>query len=202
MALGDENTLAGTTRAHKHTAPSSDGGFLQTTDTGVTNMSEGSMGYYDSSSVLQEMSISSASDQLRVNGAGTAPEWFTPSGGGATLTRNTAVLATAQTTSSTSMIDINSMSLVLESGVGNCICLFQTTSQGSQNGFLGWDWSTDGASTILRCDYNYNMQTLTAISDTLSGQTAVAQMKRAGASGDFTVSINNENSVAYWLQIS
>ena len=43
--MGDENTLAGTTKAHKHSATSSDGGFLETTVTGMTNLSQGSIIY-------------------------------------------------------------------------------------------------------------------------------------------------------------
>jgi len=36
--MGDENTLAGTTKSHKHSALASDGGFLETTVTGITNL--------------------------------------------------------------------------------------------------------------------------------------------------------------------
>ena len=41
--MGDENTLAGTTKAHKHSATSSDGGFLETSVTGMTNLAQGSI---------------------------------------------------------------------------------------------------------------------------------------------------------------
>lgn len=77
--MGDENSLAGTTKAHKHTSPASDGGFLETTETGVTNMSEGSIGYYDSSSVLTELSSGSSGNVLTMGAA--VPAWGSAGGG-------------------------------------------------------------------------------------------------------------------------
>ena len=71
--MGDENSLAGATKAHKHGSLASDGGFLQTTDTGVTNMSEGSIGYYNSSSVLQELTSGSSGNVLTMGA--TLPAW-------------------------------------------------------------------------------------------------------------------------------
>ena len=67
----------------KHTSLSSDGGFLETTETGVTNMSEGSVGYYSSSSVLTELNLGTAGDALVVNSGETAPEWSSSLSAGA-----------------------------------------------------------------------------------------------------------------------
>ena len=74
--MGDENSLAGTTKAHKHTSPASDGGFLETTETGVTNMSEGSIGYYSGSSVLTELTAGNSADVLTMGA--TNPSWSAP----------------------------------------------------------------------------------------------------------------------------
>ena len=74
--MGDENSLAGTTKAHKHTSPASDGGFLETTETGVTNMSAGSIGYYSASSVLTELTAGNSADVLTMGA--TNPVWSAP----------------------------------------------------------------------------------------------------------------------------
>ena len=74
--MGDENSLAGTTKAHKHTSPASDGGFLETTETGVTNMSAGSIGYYSASSVLTELTAGNSADVLTMGA--TNPAWSAP----------------------------------------------------------------------------------------------------------------------------
>ena len=81
MMLGDENSLAGQTKAHKHSAVSSDGGFLETSTTGMTNLSEGSIIQGDASSIQTELSLGTPSQELKVNSGGTALEYFTPSGG-------------------------------------------------------------------------------------------------------------------------
>lgn len=73
IILGDENSLAGRTQAHKHSAPSSDGGFLETTVTGVTNLSNGSMVYGDASEIVTELSAGNVNDVLTMGA--TLPSW-------------------------------------------------------------------------------------------------------------------------------
>jgi microcystin-dependent protein len=73
--MGDENTLAGTTKAHKHSATSSDGGFLETSVTGMTNLAQGSILYGNATEIQTELTIGGAGDSLKVNGAGTGIEW-------------------------------------------------------------------------------------------------------------------------------
>ena len=77
--MGDENTLAGTTKAHKHSATSSDGGFLETTVTGMTNLSQGSIIYGSATEIQTELTIGGAGSSLKVNAGGTAPEWVASS---------------------------------------------------------------------------------------------------------------------------
>ena len=77
--MGDENTLAGTTKAHKHSATSSDGGFLETTVTGITNLSTGSIVYGDASEIVTELTAGSSTDVLTIDGSG-LPSWVSPAG--------------------------------------------------------------------------------------------------------------------------
>ena len=73
--MGDENSLAGVTKSHKHSALSSDGGFLETTVTGVTNLSDGSIVYGDATSIVTELAKSSDGDTLQL--ASGVPSWVT-----------------------------------------------------------------------------------------------------------------------------
>lgn len=71
--MGDENSLAGTTKSHKHSATSSDGGFLETTVTGVTNLSEGSIVYADASEIVTELVAGTDGDLLTLSSG--LPSW-------------------------------------------------------------------------------------------------------------------------------
>ena len=74
--MGDENSLAGATKAHRHSAVSSDGGFLETTVTGMTNLGNGSLITGDASNIQTEISAGSAGDLLEMGA--TLPQWTTP----------------------------------------------------------------------------------------------------------------------------
>ena len=76
--MGDENTLAGTTKAHKHSATSSDGGFLETTVTGITNLSEGSIVYGNASEIVTELAIGATEGHVLTVSSG-LPAWSDPS---------------------------------------------------------------------------------------------------------------------------
>jgi len=80
-----QTSLISGTQAHKHSSVSQDGGFLDDNVTGVTGTSNGSLIYFDGSSIAQNLGIGAASDQLRVNAGATAPEWFTPSAASSTF---------------------------------------------------------------------------------------------------------------------
>ena len=71
--MGDENSIAGTTKAHKHSATSSDGGFLETTVTGITNLSEGSIVYGDASEIVTELTAGSDGDLMTISSG--LPAW-------------------------------------------------------------------------------------------------------------------------------
>lgn len=68
-----QTSLITGTVAHKHSSPSSDGGFLDDGVTGVTGTSEGSLIYFDASSVAQNLGIGAANTTLQSNG--TIPTW-------------------------------------------------------------------------------------------------------------------------------
>lgn len=78
--MGDENSLAGRTQAHKHELASSTGGYLSTGLTGVTNLSNGSMVYGNASEIVTELSATVDGDVLELSGG--LPSWQTPAGGG------------------------------------------------------------------------------------------------------------------------
>jgi len=62
----------------KHSALSSDGGFLETTVTGVTNLSEGSIVYGNASEIVTELNAGSEGDSLQI--ASGVPAWGGSSG--------------------------------------------------------------------------------------------------------------------------
>ena len=78
--MGDENSLAGTTKAHKHSALSSDGGFIEVGVTGMTNLSNGSIVYGNASEIVTELTAGSEGDALQISSG--VPAWTTASGGG------------------------------------------------------------------------------------------------------------------------
>jgi len=65
----------------KHSALASDGGFIQTSVTGMTNLSEGSIMYADASEIITELNVGSVGDSLIVSGS-SLPSWGTAGGGG------------------------------------------------------------------------------------------------------------------------
>lgn len=76
--MGDENSIAGTTKAHKHSATSSDGGFLETSVTGMTNLSQGSMIYGNASEIQTELTIGVTDGHVLTVSSG-LPVWADPS---------------------------------------------------------------------------------------------------------------------------
>ena len=78
--MGDENSLQGRTQAHKHSAPSSDGGVLEDTITGRTGSANGSLVYFDASSIAQDLPSGNLGDVLTMGAS--VPAWSAPAGGG------------------------------------------------------------------------------------------------------------------------
>ena len=137
--MGDENSLAGTTKAHKHTSPASDGGFLETTETGVTNMSEGSLGYYDSSSVLTELSSGGSGTVLTMGAS--LPAWGAVTSG--TASSQSDRLASTFTTSSSSFVTTG-LSLTENNNTGISIAQFNPMFGGDTTSNFAYAIFNDG----------------------------------------------------------
>jgi len=61
------------TKSHQHSAPSGDGGFLSQNITGVTGTANGSLLYFDGSSVAQDLPAGNLNDTLTMGA--TLPQW-------------------------------------------------------------------------------------------------------------------------------
>jgi len=114
--MGDENNLSGTTKAHKHSALSSDGGFLETTVTGITNLSEGSIVYGDSSEIVTELNAGTTGDTLVMGSS--VPEWG--SAGGVTTNIQIDSLSADFSTTSTTPVSIGLSLTCTNSSGGLC----------------------------------------------------------------------------------
>ena len=93
------------TKAHKHSAPSADGGFLDDNVTGVTGTSTGSLVYFDASSIAQNLAIGNNGDSLNV--AGGLPVWTGAAGAPPYELVATGVLGAPATSLSVSFAAIN-----------------------------------------------------------------------------------------------
>ena len=171
-------------------------------------MSEGSLGYYNSSSVLQELSLGSATNVLTVNGGATAPEWAAASGG-STLNLQTSESGTQFSTSSTSMVDLTNISSITLSGAGagNAICTFGSYIQGGEPMAARWDFSTDGSQTEQYLaggghEGEKFARTITNITDTLSSQTVKMQVRNVNASTCYWSVDNTGVTRIYVLEVS
>ena len=70
----DTSVITGT-QAHKHSQPSSDGGFLESTVTGMPNLTEGGIIQGDNANIQTNLPIGNAGEILVVNAAATALEY-------------------------------------------------------------------------------------------------------------------------------
>ena len=141
ITLGDENSLQGRTQAHKHSAPSSDGGFLEDTITGVTGSAQGSLVTFSAGSIATDLPIGNNGDSLNV--AGGLPVWTAAAGAPPYELVATGVLGAPATSLSVSFAAIN----------GSDISMLKVVACGewvpSQNVFLQINGINTGA------NYNY-----------------------------------------------
>jgi hypothetical protein len=135
-----QTSLISGTQKHKHSSPSSDGGFLDDNVTGVTGTSTGSILYADASSVLQNLAVGTGGDTLTVSGG--LPTWA--AGGGAS-----AVVA-SQTLSSPANDITLSFSAITVTDIARLIVIFNgegatsNTTSLQVNGITSSNWSRDG----------------------------------------------------------
>ena len=164
-------------------------------------MSEGSVGYYDSSSVLTELSAGSVNEVLTMGAS--APQWSASSG--VALTRTSASANSAQSTSSLSYVDATGMTSTMGAGTGHAIATYTTTCQSTNDFALTCEWSTDGniptSPTFDSTGGSGKVVTITSISDTLGSQVSKFMIKLT-SSGSLIVCRNNTDAYAQWLQIA
>ena len=79
----DTSVITGT-QAHKHSSPSADGGFLESTVTGMTNLTEGGIIQGSAANIQTNLALGLAGQVPTVNAGATALEYQTPSSGGIT----------------------------------------------------------------------------------------------------------------------
>ena len=74
----DTSVITGT-KSHKHSAPSGDGGFLESSVTGMTNLTEGGIIQGNNSNEMTNLPLGTVGQSLQVNAGQTALEYYTPS---------------------------------------------------------------------------------------------------------------------------
>jgi len=120
--MGDENSLAGVTKAHKHSVLSSDGGFLETTVTGVTNLSEGSIVYGNATEIVTELNAGAEGDSLQISSG--VPAWG--GGSGAWTNEGNDINTTAGASLDVTVTDQDVYQIeyhVADSGGSACLCM-------------------------------------------------------------------------------
>ena len=164
-------------------------------------MSEGSIGYYDSSSVLTELSAGSL-NQVLTQGA-SVPAWTTSAGGLSTLTRTTYSTSTTQTVSSTSYVTLTGFTHTLQAGAGMCIANYCSSKiEGGQNASMRWNFATDGAQPDLFVnDSGGHAVSCYGITETLSAQLISMEGKVNGA-GSCDFQGGSKLGIMYCLEIS
>lgn len=76
----DTSIITGT-QEHKHSIDSSDGGFLESTVTGMTNLTEGGIIQGSAANIQTNLAIGAAGERLQVNAGATALEYVAAGGG-------------------------------------------------------------------------------------------------------------------------
>jgi len=78
----DTSIITGT-QEHRHSADSSDGGFLASTITGMTNLTQGGIIVGNAANIQTNLPIGAGLQYIRANAAATALEYATVAAGGA-----------------------------------------------------------------------------------------------------------------------
>ena len=78
----DTSIITGT-QEHKHSADSSDGGFLESTTTGMTSLTEGGIIQGSAANIQTNLPLGNVAEILQVNAGATALEYVALPAGGA-----------------------------------------------------------------------------------------------------------------------
>ena len=92
----DTSIITGT-QEHKHSVDSSDGGFLESTVTGMTNLTRGGIIQGSATNIQTNLPIGSGLQYLRANAAATALEYATLAAGGASCSDSLTISGQTQT---------------------------------------------------------------------------------------------------------
>lgn len=143
-------------------------------------MSEGSIGYYDSSSVLTELT-SGGSGTILTMGA-TIPAWA--ASGGITLNRILVETGTQFSSSSSTLIDVTDMTFTASAVTGHGVCScdsYMSMNEGGGTGYWRWTASVDGDQATQRCYGSSSLgklnMNLPFITSTLNSQVCKIQAK-------------------------
>jgi len=180
------------TIAHKHSAPSADGGFLDDNVTGVTGSANGSLLMFDGSSIAQDLPVGNLNDVLTMGAA--VPAWTAAAAGGATITTQKISPTGGQTTTSVSMTDVTNGSATLPTRVGGmafmtyCQSMEKNTTGYVKLGFYYNGSNQERLSSAIDTD---NLETTASVSaiDDLDGGTI---QLRWGCDGG-TVTLRNDS---------
>lgn len=186
----DTSVITGT-KAHKHSVDSSDGGFLESTVTGMTNLTVGGLIVGGAGNIQTNLPIGTGLQYVRANAGATALEYATLPAGGATVTKQNIAMAATFNTSSASYVDVTGVSVTIATRSGlmafvtadfawNCSavntrCYFQLLVDGVATGNYTF-WTED--SSGYNSDPNY-MNSISAVAD--SGEIVKLQCHASGA---------------------
>jgi len=202
--MGFNGGGGGQTLPHKHTNIANDGSALDMANVTIGSLAQGSVIFSDGVA-LQELVKPAlpAGEVLSYPALATAPSWG--SAGGTSMTRTLVAYATAQSTSSTSMVSLTGLSHTCQAGAGSAILLFNGIIETNESFAFNWDFSVDANPTevagkatpvgVKPCNY-------TAITETLSSQDVVLQYRVKSAAGTATMQVDNTNSNFYVLEIA
>lgn len=182
---------------------SQDGGPLNFNNITQSQSAAGQV-FFSDGNHLQQLAIGGALDQLRVNGGATAPEWFTPTpAAGPVLTRTSLTSAVQQSTTSLTPIDATTFTMTCGATTGKAIPFYQTAIEGTNDGFLMFDYSVDGAQTqqMQKTHGGTVPAELSGVTDTTNSQVIKVQFGLLAA-GTMYLQRSSYNGTMYVLEIS
>jgi hypothetical protein len=197
-----QDSIISGTKPHVHSALSTQGGFLETGATGMTNLSEGSIIYGNASEIQTELTVGSNSQVLTL--AGGVPTWASGSGGlSGSPVRSYATSSTPQATSSSSMIDCTSFAKTLSAGNGYAIVTFNGFVESNENFYFRWSFSVDGNQPEIKFKGSGTFRSLIslqAVTSSLGAQDIQLQMRVHDPAGTMTLQADSSNGNMYVLE--
>ena len=172
------------TIAHKHSAPSADGGFLDDNVTGVMGTANGSLVMFDGSSIAQDLPAGNLNDILTMGAA--VPAWNAPAGGAPTELIDSVTLPVA------AAIITSSFAAVNQSTVSKFFVVFNTEK------------SPDVSATVTMTINGINSATYDSqrIISNASGTGVSQSVNQAGANSWRFISNNHGDEIIAFIDIA